>query len=221
MKDISNTTDLFSPVRMGAIELANRIVMAPVTRSRYGEAGIPTDLHATYYAQRATAGLIVAEATNISAQGRGYAATPGIWSEEQVAGWKKVTDAVHAAGGKIVSQLWHVGRFSSVDLQPNGEAPVGTRIRAGGMVERGSLQRSGDSLDVRFVVTDFQRSVTITYRGILPDLFREGQGIVALGTLNAAGVVQADEVLAKHDEKYMPPEVTKALKDSGRMEASP
>ncbi len=124
MKDITSTTDLFSPVRMGAIELANRIVMAPVTRSRYAEAGIPTELHATYYAQRATAGLIVAEATNISAQGRGYAATPGIWSEEQVAGWKMVTDAVHAAGGKIVSQLWHVGRFSSVDLQPNGEAPV-------------------------------------------------------------------------------------------------
>ncbi len=124
MIDISNSTDLFSPVQMGAIEMANRIVMAPVTRSRYEEDGVPGELHATYYAQRATAGLIVAEATNISAQGRGYAATPGIWSEAQVAGWRKVTDAVHAAGGKIVSQLWHVGRFSSVDLQPNGEAPV-------------------------------------------------------------------------------------------------
>ncbi|WP_282368089.1 alkene reductase [Pseudomonas sp. PS02290] len=124
MSDVSNSTDLFSPVRMGAIEMANRIVMAPVTRSRYEDDGVPGELHATYYAQRATAGLIVAEATNISAQGRGYAATPGIWSETQVAGWRKVTDAVHAAGGKIVSQLWHVGRFSSVDLQPNGEAPV-------------------------------------------------------------------------------------------------
>lgn len=124
MIDISNSTDLFSPVQMGAIEMANRIVMAPVTRSRYEEDGVAGELHATYYAQRATAGLIVAEATNISAQGRGYAATPGIWSEAQVAGWRKVTDAVHAAGGKIVSQLWHVGRFSSVDLQPNGEAPV-------------------------------------------------------------------------------------------------
>ncbi|MEG5265802.1 cytochrome c maturation protein CcmE [Pseudomonas sp. JDS28PS106] len=98
----------------------------------------------------------------------------------------------------------------------NGEAPLGTRIRAGGMVAQGSLQRSADSLDVRFVVTDFNRSVTIAYRGILPDLFREGQGIVALGKLNADGVVVADEVLAKHDEKYMPPEVTKALKDSGQ-----
>ncbi|KAB8043905.1 alkene reductase [Janthinobacterium aquaticum] len=124
MKDNASRTDLFSPVTMGAIELANRIVMAPVTRSRYSEEGIPDEMHALYYAQRASAGLIVAEATNISPQGRGYAATPGIWSEAQVAGWKKVTDAVHAAGGKIVSQLWHVGRFSSVALQPDGAAPV-------------------------------------------------------------------------------------------------
>ncbi|VVP84931.1 alkene reductase [Pseudomonas fluorescens] len=124
MTDNSDRTDLFTPVTMGAMELANRIVMAPVTRSRYAEDGIPNELHAEYYAQRASAGLIVAEATNISAQGRGYAATPGIWSDEQVAGWKKATDAVHAAGGKIVSQLWHVGRFSSVELQPDGAAPV-------------------------------------------------------------------------------------------------
>lgn len=124
MTDNSSRTDLFSPTEMGDINLANRIVMAPVTRSRYGEDGVPNELHATYYAQRATAGMIVAEATNISAQGRGYAATPGIWNDEQVAGWKKVTDAVHAAGGKIVSQLWHVGRFSSVELQPDGQAPV-------------------------------------------------------------------------------------------------
>lgn len=124
MIDNSFRTDLFAPVFMGALQLANRIVMAPVTRSRYGEDGVPNELHATYYAQRASAGLLIAEATNISAQGRGYAATPGLWSEEQVAGWKKVTDAVHAAGGKIVSQLWHVGRFSSVELQPDGAAPV-------------------------------------------------------------------------------------------------
>ena len=98
----------------------------------------------------------------------------------------------------------------------NGEAPLDTRIRAGGMGEKGSVQRSSDSLDVRFVVTDFNKSVPITYRGILPDLFREGQGIVALGKVNAEGVVVADEVLAKHDEKYMPPEVTKALQESGQ-----
>lgn len=124
MTDNRTRTDLFSPLQIGALALANRIVMAPVTRSRYAEDGIPHALHATYYAQRASAGLIIAEATNISAQGRGYAATPGIWNDAQVAGWKQITDAVHAAGGKIVSQLWHVGRFSSVELQPNGEAPV-------------------------------------------------------------------------------------------------
>ena len=103
----------------------------------------------------------------------------------------------------------------------NGEAPHDTRIRAGGMVAEGSLQRSADSLDVRFIVTDFNKSVTISYRGILPDLFREGQGIVALGKLTADGVVVADEVLAKHDEKYMPPEVTKALKESGQAAPAP
>ncbi len=124
MTDNSYRTDLFSPARMGAWELKNRIFMAPVTRSRYEETGIPTELHAEYYAQRAGAGLIIAEATNISPQGRGYAATPGIWSDEQVAGWRKVTDAVHAAGGKIICQLWHVGRFSSTELQPDGQAPV-------------------------------------------------------------------------------------------------
>ncbi|HEJ9094312.1 TPA: alkene reductase [Serratia odorifera] len=128
MTDNSTRTDLFFPTTFGALELANRIVMAPVTRSRYGEDGIPHQLHATYYAQRAGAGLIVAEATNISPQGRGYAATPGIWNDEQVAGWKKVTDAVHAAGGKIVSQLWHVGRFSSTALQPGGASPVAPSV---------------------------------------------------------------------------------------------
>ena len=102
----------------------------------------------------------------------------------------------------------------------NGEAPHDTRIRAGGMVAKDSLKRTGDSLDVEFVVTDFAKNVTIRYRGILPDLFREGQGIVALGKLNADGVLIADEVLAKHDENYMPPEVTKALKDSGQLQGS-
>ncbi|MEB6587978.1 MULTISPECIES: cytochrome c maturation protein CcmE [Pseudomonas] len=101
----------------------------------------------------------------------------------------------------------------------NGEAPIDTRIRAGGLVKAGSLQRSSDSLEVTFVVTDLNQSVTITYRGILPDLFREGQGIVALGKLKENGVVAADEVLAKHDEKYMPPEVAKALEQTSRLPA--
>jgi len=98
-----------------------------------------------------------------------------------------------------------------------GEAPEGTRIRAGGLVEDGSVTRSKDSLTVSFRVTDNNATVTIRYQGILPDLFREGQGIVALGRVNADGVLVADEVLAKHDENYMPPEVTQALEQSGMM----
>jgi cytochrome c-type biogenesis protein CcmE len=129
---------------------------------------------------------------------------------------------VGAAAALALSALrQNINLFYTPTQIASGEAPQGQRIRAGGMVERGSLSRSGDSLDVRFVVTDFNRSVAIHYRGILPDLFREGQGIVALGVVDALGVVQADEVLAKHDEKYMPPEVNKALKDSGRLGATP
>ena len=121
-----------------------------------------------------------------------------------------------AVGLALSALQENINLFYTPTQIANGEAPLDTRIRAGGMVEKGSVQRSSDSLDVRFVVTDFAKSVPITYRGILPDLFREGQGIVALGKLNAEGVVVADEVLAKHDEKYMPPEVTKALKESGQ-----
>ncbi|MGA4639860.1 cytochrome c maturation protein CcmE [Stutzerimonas stutzeri] len=98
-----------------------------------------------------------------------------------------------------------------------GEAPEGTRIRAGGLVEEGSVKRTNHSLSVAFRVTDGAQAITITYQGILPDLFREGQGIVALGRVNADGVLVADEVLAKHDENYMPPEVTQALEKSGMM----
>jgi len=98
-----------------------------------------------------------------------------------------------------------------------GEAPKGTRIRAGGLVEVGSLTRSSDSLTVSFRVTDNHETVTIQYQGILPDLFREGQGIVALGRINDQGVLVADEVLAKHDENSMPPDVSQALEKSGMM----
>ena len=96
-----------------------------------------------------------------------------------------------------------------------GNAPVGTPIRVGGMVKEGSVQRSNDSLEIRFEVTDFQATVPVVYTGILPDLFDEGQGAVASGLLNEAGVLQASEVLAKHDENYMPPEVADALEKSG------
>lgn len=129
----ADASDLFLPVRLGTLELANRIVMAPLTRSRAGDGGVPHALNAEYYAQRASAGLIVSEATNISPQARGYAFTPGIWSAAQVDGWRLVTDAVHANGGRIFCQLWHVGRISHPDLQPDGELPVApSAIRPGG-----------------------------------------------------------------------------------------
>ncbi|MBW4658320.1 MAG: alkene reductase [Drouetiella hepatica Uher 2000/2452] len=118
------TSDLFSPVKLGRYELSNRIVMAPLTRNRAGDGNVPRELNAEYYAQRASAGLIVAEATQISPQGLGYPLTPGIHSAEQIAGWKLVTAAVHAKGGRIFLQLWHVGRISHPSLQPNGELPV-------------------------------------------------------------------------------------------------
>jgi N-ethylmaleimide reductase len=117
-------TDLFSPVELGDVALKNRIVMAPLTRNRAGNGGVPQDINVTYYAQRATAGLIVTEATPISAMAHGYPALPGIYTDAQVAGWKKVIDAVHAKGGKIVIQLWHVGRISHPSLLPNEALPV-------------------------------------------------------------------------------------------------
>ena len=116
--------DLFSPVKLGGITLKNRMVMAPLTRNRAGAGGVPQAMNVTYYVQRASAGLIISEATPISAMAHGYPALPGIYTDEQVAGWKKVTDAVHAEGGKIVLQLWHVGRISHPSLLPNGAQPV-------------------------------------------------------------------------------------------------
>lgn len=114
---------LYQPVKIGALELKNRIVMAPLTRMRAVDARTPNEIMLKHYVQRASAGLIVTEATSISPQGVGYPNTPGIWSEEQIAGWRKITDAVHEAGGKIVVQLWHVGRVSD-PIYLNGELPV-------------------------------------------------------------------------------------------------
>ena len=108
----------------------------------------------------------------------------------------------------------NINLFFSPSDMAQGKAPAHQRIRAGGMVREGSLVRASDSLTVRFVITDFVEDVKVTYTGILPDLFREGQGIVAQGKLNDEGVFLADEVLAKHDEKYMPPEVTQALNEA-------
>ncbi|WP_343591096.1 alkene reductase [Paracidovorax wautersii] len=114
---------LFDPIHAGDLHLANRIAMAPLTRNRSPDA-VPRDITATYYAQRASAGLLITEATAISHQGQGYADVPGLYGTEQLDGWKKVTAAVHEKGGKIVTQLWHVGRISHTDLQPEGGAPV-------------------------------------------------------------------------------------------------
>ncbi|MGF6649270.1 alkene reductase [Paraburkholderia sp. GAS82] len=114
---------LFDPLQIGDLTLQNRIIMAPLTRQRAGDVRVPNALMAKYYAERASAGLIISEATSVTPQGVGYAATPGIWSQEQIEGWKLVTSAVHAAGGKIFLQLWHVGRVSD-PIFLNGDLPV-------------------------------------------------------------------------------------------------
>jgi N-ethylmaleimide reductase len=161
-------TTLFDPIRAGDLALANRIVMAPLTRNRSPNA-VPGDLSVTYYRQRATAGLIVTEATAITHQGQGYADVPGLYAPEQLAGWKRVTDAVHEAGGKIVVQLWHVGRISHVSLQPGGGKPVApSAIRAnsktylinagGGEFADTSEPRALDRAELPGIVDDFRRA---------------------------------------------------------------
>ena len=126
-------TTLFDPIRIGDIDLASRICMAPLTRNRASAGQVPNELMVAYYAQRAKpatgAGLIITEATQISAMGQGYLDTPGIYSPQQVAGWRRVTEAVHKRGGRIVVQLWHVGRISHVSLLPGGQPPVSSTAR--------------------------------------------------------------------------------------------
>lgn len=134
---------LFDPIRIGDLDLPNRVIMAPLTRSRaVGGKRVPNALMTEYYVQRASAGLIISEATAVTPQGVGYADTPGIWTDEQVAGWKQVTDAVHAAGGRIFLQLWHVGRISD-PIFLDGELPVApSAIAAGGHVSLVRPQRA-------------------------------------------------------------------------------
>lgn len=119
-----STVNLFSELRVGPYRLANRVIMAPLTRNRAGEGNVPREMNVTYYRQRASAGLIITEATQVSPQGQGYPSTPGIHSEEQLGGWRKVTDAVHQRGGRIFAQLWHTGRASHSFFQPNNALPV-------------------------------------------------------------------------------------------------
>lgn len=173
-------TSMFDPLQVGRIQLANRVVMAPLTRNR-APGAIPTPLMATYYTQRADpqngAGLIVSEATAISHQGQGYSDVPGIWSDEQVAAWKKVTDSVHTAGGKIVVQLWHVGRVSHVDLQPGGQAPVApSALRA---KTKTVLIRDGVP---SFEDTSMPRALTLDeLPGIVDDYRRAARNAIAAG----------------------------------------
>src|SRR5260370_37943092 len=130
---MSTTTKLFEPYKLGPITLPNRLVMAPLTRNRAVAGLVPNPLAVEYYGQRASAGLLITEASQVSQQGQGYQDTPGIYSKEQVAGWRKVTDRVHARGGRIYIQIWHVGRVSHTSLQPNNGPPVApSAIRAKG-----------------------------------------------------------------------------------------
>ena len=160
-----DTQALLTPVTLGGYTLNNRVVMAPMTRSRaYNRDRAPTDLHVEYYAQRATAGLLITEGSQISPQGVGYVHTPGIHSEAQVRGWKKVTDAVHARGGRIFSQLWHVGRVSHPDFH-DGTLPVapsainpGTQSFTPQGLKDTLTPRALETTEVRQIVQDYVRA---------------------------------------------------------------
>ncbi|MGC3983838.1 MAG: alkene reductase [Pseudorhodoferax sp.] len=161
-------SSLFEPTHAGSLSLANRIVMAPLTRNRSPRA-IPGPLAVEYYRQRASAGLIVSEGTAVSQQGQGYADVPGLYAPEQLDGWRKVTAAVHAAGGRIVTQLWHVGRVSHTELQAGGQAPVAPSaipaatktylIRNGqGAFEATSTPRALAAEELPGIVDDFRKA---------------------------------------------------------------
>lgn len=172
MPDSATRTDLFSPVRIGAIDCANRVFMAPLTRCRSTPGSdAPHALNATYYRQRASAGLIVSEATQISAQGKGYMGAPGIYSAEQERGWQLVTSAVHEAGGKIVAQLWHVGAVSHPDLQPDGQLPVsasdvilpGHTNTPNGKQQR-VAPRALDTSEIPGIIADYRHAAEVAKR---------------------------------------------------------
>ncbi len=160
----TETANLFQPLKLGRIELANRMVMAPLTRNRASEGNVPGEMTVEYYAQRASVGLIIAEATQVSAQAQGYIATPGVHTPEQIAGWRKVTDAVHARGGRIFVQLWHTGRMSHTAFQPGEQAPVApsaiaakakTYIPGVGYTDT-STPRALETAEIAGIVNDFR-----------------------------------------------------------------
>ena len=161
----STASLLFQPIQVGALALKNRIVMAPMTRNRADARDAPHPLNARYYAQRASAGLIVTEGSQVSPQGKGYPGTPGIYSREQVEGWRLVTEAVHARGGQIFLQAWHVGRISHPSLQPDGALPVGPSALqpAGSAMTPTGLQpfvtpRALELAELPGIVADFRRA---------------------------------------------------------------
>jgi N-ethylmaleimide reductase len=163
---MSKPTKLFEPFKLGPITLPNRLVMAPLTRNRAVVPGmVPSPLAVEYYGQRASAGLLISEGSQVSQQGQGYQDTPGIYSTEQVAGWRKVTDHVHERGGRIFIQLWHVGRISHTSLQPNGGAPVApSAIRANaktfvnGNFAEVSEPRALGLAEIPGIIDDFRRA---------------------------------------------------------------
>src|SRR5258705_11178272 len=174
---------LFTPVRVGDLDLPNRIVMAPLTRMRAGPIDhVPTALQAEYYAQRASAGLIVAEATAISPDGLGYADPPGLWSADQVRGWRLVTDAVHATGGRIIAQLWHTGAIAHPDMR-GGSPPL-----------------SASDVNLLYVsVTASGKKPTVTPRPMTNAEIRQTVAEYAHATRNAIGAaIHGLEILAAY-----------------------
>src|ERR1700747_502605 len=182
---------LFTPTQVGPYKLSHRVVMAPLTRMRSDPGDIPSDLMVEYYTQRTSkGGLIISEATPVSTRGNGYAGAPGIYSDTQIAGWQRVTNAVHAKGGRIFQQLWHVGRQSHVDLQPNGDAPVApSAVAAEGYADskrgegRVSMPRALELHEIPSIIEEFRSGAERALRagfdgveihganGYLPDQF--------------------------------------------------
>ncbi|MBW4581205.1 MAG: alkene reductase [Tildeniella nuda ZEHNDER 1965/U140] len=161
---MSAEINLFSPIQLGAYTLPNRIVMAPLTRNRASDGNVPTELNAIYYAQRASAGLLISEATQVTPYGQGYPATPGIHSPEQVEGWKLVTEAVHTHGGRIFLQLWHVGRISHPSLQPDGVLPVAPSAIAPAEGEASTYEGPKPYVTPRALETDELPGIVEQYR---------------------------------------------------------
>lgn len=166
--EVAGMSSLFSSLQLGAVRLPNRVLMAPLTRCRAGVDNVPQALNALYYQQRAGAGLIIAEATAVTARGFGYPNTPGIFTQEQVAGWREVTRAVHAAGGRIFLQLWHVGRISHTVFQPNGEAPVApSAIKPKGQVFTGTgmedypTPRALEEAEIPGIIAEYVHGATL------------------------------------------------------------